>query len=451
MNKETRHKRFFHLTSIITDYFPAAGAHFLDMLMKNLLGNKILLRFFSHQSKRRIENLRKPNRFLIAADLNMGDAIISSSGVIALRKIFPQAEIDFVIKKSVKDLFSGDPDISNLFPIYQGAPYPTEVDLFKLSHIVDSKEYDLIINYSPMISDKTFGKNRVVNYSLMAAHLIRNEKFVKSINNVSYQAYLFIINLFRDYLPSGFNLSFEGSVIYLSEEAIESATEFLIRNNVPDELPIIMFNPDASAKFTMIPFDIQLDLLKRLCAFECTILLGAGHVEKYIERKLLRSLPEVNRKKIIIIPVEFKLDAYTALIDFADIFITGDTGPLHLAAARKYSQSQGGSLRNKTAVYSIFGSTPPRIYGFDSETPGFFAANQDAPSRVFVSEAVCRNITCINKLAKTCREVRCFQSLDINKIVSEVAGYLLRTMIYRNFEKNIIERYTVYYSPKPNL
>ena len=431
MDKKIQYKNFFHLSSIVTDFFPSSGAKMLDIIFKNLLGNKALLFFLTNQAAWRIKRTKKINRILVVSDLNIGDAIICSSGITALRKIFPQAEIDYVIKKSTKDFFNGNPDISNLFPIFIGAPFPTEEDLLELSLLIKNKKYDLAVNYSPMIDAKIYGKISVINYSLITAQLVRNEKFAKTINNISYRAYHLISDLFRNYLPSGFNDNFEGPSIYLSDEALETANKFLISNNVSGEIPVIMFNPEASAKYTRIPFNFQLDLLKRFVGFNCTILLGSGYVEKDIEQKLLLSLPAENRDKVVIVPAGFKLDAYTALIDYSDIYITGDTGPLHLAAARKYSSSDGNSLINKTAVFSIFGGTPSHIYAYDSKTPGFFAANQDAPSRAFIAPSPCRNITCINKLAKTCKTVRCFESLDIDEIVSESANHLENARKYR--------------------
>jgi ADP-heptose:LPS heptosyltransferase len=389
-----------------------------------LMGNNILLKFLLRQARKQIKKVKRFNRFLVAGDMNIGDAIIVSSGAAALRKIFPNAEIDLVTKKSMEYLLEGNPGISNLYPIYVGTPFPTENDLFELSKLADSKEYDLIINFSPMVADKIFGKKNIINFSLMAAELVKNENIEYSINNISFQTYKFIGDIFRDFVPNGFGNSFKGPNIYLSDDTIEHARSFLLNHGVPFDYPIIMFNPETSSKFTRIPSDIQINLLKRLTDFQCTVLLGAEHIERNIGQNLLNSLPPEKREKIILVPAVLKLDVYTALIDLVDIYITGDTGPLHLAAARKFSRGNGNSLRNKTAIFSVFGSTPSRIYGYDSKTPGFFAANQDAPSRVFVAGSPCRNITCINKSAKTCSKVRCFQSLDLNKIVSEAADYI---------------------------
>ncbi len=380
--------------------------------------------------------------------MNIGDAIIVSSGVAALREIFPNAEIDLVIKRSMEYLLGGNPDISNLYSIYVGSPFPTENDLFELSKLADSKEYDLIINFSPMVENKIFGKKNIINFSLMAAELVKNENIEYSINNISFQTYKFIGDIFRDFVPTGFGNSFKGPNIYLSDDAIENAETFLLNHGIFFDYPIIMFNPETSSKFTRIPLDIQINLLKKLTDLQCTILLGAGYIERDLGQNLLNSLSPDKREKIILVPATLKLDVYTALIDFVDVYITGNTGPLHLAAAHKFSRSNSNSLRNKTAVFSIFGSTPSRIYGYDSKTPGFFAANQDAPSRVFIAKSPCRNITCINKSAKTCSKVQCFQSLDLNKIVSEVVNYIETVQKYhrensRIFLQNIKQFFTL--------
>jgi len=424
MDKEVQFKKFFRLTSLITDIFPSGGSKFLDFALINMLSNPIVRGTVSSQAHRRVRGIESVSRILVAADLNIGDAIIVQAVILGLKEIFPGAEIDCVIKKSANDLIMGNPNIANLFPVYTSAPYPSEKDLKELAAISSKKDYDLVINFSPMIDDSIFRNPRVVNYTIMAAALVRNEKIVDEINNVVYQAHAFVGSVFRDRLPGNFGKSFKGIRVYLSDEAVEDAVGFLKDAMVSGDDPIVMFNPDASARFTRMPFELQLGLLRKLTGLDVTILLGAGHVEKYIEHELMYSLSPERRKKITVIPAHFKLDVYAALVDLADVFISGDTGPLHLAAARKFLRSSGRSLRNRTSIISVFGGTPPRIYGYDSEAPGFFPANQDAPSKTFVAENTCRNISCINKMAKTCREVRCFRGLQAVEIAEEARKHL---------------------------
>jgi hypothetical protein len=62
--------------------------------------------------------------------------------------------------------------------------------------------------------------------------------------------------------------------------------------------------------------------------------------------------------------------------------------------------------------------------GYDHFQPGYVPANQDAESHTFVSKSPCRNITCLNKMMKTCERLRCFESLDTQAILS-TAGKVL--------------------------
>ncbi len=186
-------------------------------------------------------------------------------------------------------------------------------------------------------------------------------------------------------------------------------------------------NPDTSSVYSRIPLSYQINLIKGLIRLPQVgaILLGSGHTEKDIEQQILRAIPYRERGKITIVPATMPLDAYAALIDLTDVFITGDTGPLHIAAARKIRTSGQRPLRNQTSIHSIFGATPARIYGYDSARTGFFPSNQDAPAYTYIADSPCRNITCINKSEKNCKTVRCFQNLNVQSIVREIESCLI--------------------------
>jgi hypothetical protein len=153
-------------------------------------------------------------------------------------------------------------------------------------------------------------------------------------------------------------------------------------------------------------------------------LLGAGHSWSGVGQRLVEAVPAALRGKLRIIPKQMPLDSYAALMDLADVFITGDTGPLHLAAARRYSRSGRHRFRNRTAVLSLFGATVPRMSGYDSSKPGYLPANQDAPSWCYQAVSPCRNISCLNKYFKTCRAVRCFERFDAGGLTELVASHL---------------------------
>jgi hypothetical protein len=143
-----------------------------------------------------------------------------------------------------------------------------------------------------------------------------------------------------------------------------------------------------------------------------------------IGQRLKALMPSRFISKVKLIPARLSLEAYAAVIDLCDVFISPDTGPLHIAAARKYSRTGRYEFSNRTAVQSYFGATPPRMSGYDSSQRGYLPANQDAPSWCHEAASACRNITCLNKIYKTCRQVRCFEDVDIAGMVRQIRDYL---------------------------
>jgi len=373
----------------------------------------------------------------VVGDLNIGDAVNLQVAVCALKRFFPDARIDYVVNRNAEPLIQGNPHISVLLPVFSGSPVPDDGDIEALRDAVQKEDYDVIFNFCPFFDASVFsgsaGGPIVIGPDAMVYMLLYGDHEKNRINNILYQADQFIYALLSDITGLERKRTFRGTTVYLSDDALVKAEEFLVHEGIFHGGPILLYNPDTTSPFTRIPLDYQADLLKRLLrsAGGVTILMGAGHVKKGIEQALLEMLPADMRGKIHIVPESIPLDCYVALIDLSDVYITGDTGPLHLASALKVSKSGRSVFRNRTAVFSIFGATSSRIYGYDSNLKGYLPSHQNASSNVYVSKSPCRNITCVNKRAKTCRKVRCFDYLDTEKIAGDVTDYLKRGTRFR--------------------
>ncbi len=79
-------------------------------------------------------------------------------------------------------------------------------------------------------------------------------------------------------------------------------------------------------------------------------------------------------ERVFMLPAEPRLRLLdtAALIDQADIFVTGDTGVMHLAAAakriRKGATTPPFVPRNSVKIIAIFGGTNPDIFGYNERT-----------------------------------------------------------------------------------
>jgi hypothetical protein len=292
--------------------------------------------------------------------------------------------------------------------------------------LIQDERYDLILSFCPYIGAKDIGISGTALVDIMshAPTVVRNERRPAVINHFAWQTYGFTLDLMslisRPLRPE----AFPGLPVRVGDAAVEDARRFVAEAGLPAGFPIVMLNPDAASPFTRVPDEILSGLLALIVRLDVVLLVGAGHTEAGIGERIVASLPSSLRSKARLVPTRLSLEAYTALIDLCDVFVTGDTGPLHLAAARKLSRTGRHPFRNRTAVLSIFGATPARMSGYDSVQPGYLPADQAAPSWSYTAESPCRNITCVNKVFKTCRAPRCFDAVDIAALAGRIQEYL---------------------------
>ncbi len=418
MEKNPIQDGFFRMTSRFTQLFPERGAKILDALFLPLLSNSMVIRHFHGQNQKKLRCIKSFDRLLVISDIHIGDSVLALSALSAVRDFFPGAQIDYVVKKSVAGFFQGHPDVSGVWPIFTGSQFPNQRDLLEIQELAG--EYDMVFNFCPFLEPRLFPEPGKVFHALSHAPIFaRNEREGAIPNHIAYQVHRFIYDLLSPLFPIRRGRPFEGPRVYLSAESIEEAGAFFMDRSGWAGEPVLFLNPDTASPFTRIPLAYQAELLNRLLEMPCRILIGEGHTEKGIGEKLFFSVPMLLRSKITLVPSSMPLETYTALIDWSDVFISGDTGPLHLAAAAKRDKSGKTLLRNRTSVFSVFGATPPRISGYAAR-PGYLDSAQDAPAYVYQSGSSCRNVTCMHKMAKMCDAAGCFQSLDLGRILSDI-------------------------------
>lgn len=384
---------------------------------------------FDRYNRKVMKRVKEFRRFLVVPDIHIGDAALAQSTLTAIHDFFPDAEIDYAINKMVAPIIEGNPDAARILPLFSNDRFPSSTEIGTLQEIIRKGRYDLCLMLCPFMRHKHLVDSRQPSVSLLShsATILRNENDPNLINHFSYQEYLFVRGVLSMVAKPVREDSFRGVRTTYSDDAIENASAFYRDAGLSPRIPIIMYNPDSACKYNMMPFVNQAALLQQIAGDtidETRILLGEGNTEAGIGARLLDSVPSELRSKIRIIPKSMRLEVYSALIDFADVFVSGDTGPLHLAASRRYSRTGNHQFRNRTAVLSFFGATMPRMSGYDSFQSGFLPSNQDAPSWCYQAGSRCRNITCLNKMFKTCKNVLCFEHVDVNGLATLVASYV---------------------------
>ncbi len=430
-------KMGYYALDRITDVFPTFAPKVFQRLFLATFGSALAYSLYLKKYRRQLFKTKSFNSILVVVDINIGDAVLLQNSISAVRNYFPGARIDYMCSQKGGELLPRIPSADNVYNVFTGGGVPSPKDAGVVRDIVITNEYSLILNFSPFVSKGmlSYGANVLQMYIPLSAYILNLWRVKAEQMHFSEIAYAFLEEFLSplevpasgnalEIVNNRENLASVGNVVYVQREDIRAANEFLLTRGVMPFDRLMMFNPDVTVKYSMIPFEAQAKILENILKTDEVdyALIGAAYFKKGIENDLVAAMPAELRKRIIIVPY-MSLGTYTALIDMCDVFLTGDTGPLHIAASRKKPIDKSDSLRNRTAVVSVIGPTDSRMFTYDSEKPGHMPACQDAPSRVFVGQAPCRNITCLNKTGKTCKEIRCFTNIDPDEISSYIVSY----------------------------
>ncbi|MDZ7724367.1 MAG: glycosyltransferase family 9 protein [candidate division KSB1 bacterium] len=230
--------------------------------------------------------------------------------------------------------------------------------------------------------------------------------------------------------PNKPRFKFKGTSIFLDKSALKARDIFVLENNITPADTLVFVNPDTSNVYTFIEPDFYISLIQ--------LLVDSGKIDKILlarsykfegsSSQIYNMLSPEHQKKTILLEKHAPLSVYASLVDLCDSYVTGDTGPMHIAAARKTLSNSEKPFTNKTSIISLFKATEPKIYGYSSDSNIMISANQDAPSRVFEIKVACKSITCtIQRITKSCNLSECgCAAASLNVI--EISKFILDSL-----------------------
>jgi hypothetical protein len=98
-----------------------------------------------------------------------------------------------------------------------------------------------------------------------------------------------------------------------------------------------------------------------------------GYTDPHAGQNLFKALARDFEGRVLLLPAEPRthlLDV-AAFIDQPDVFVSGDTGLMHLAATTKLLREDDNSdycPNNSVKIISLFGGTAPSFYGYNKRT-----------------------------------------------------------------------------------
>lgn len=320
----------------------------------------------------------KIRKILAVRTAYVGDIIMTIPVLRPLKEMFPYAKVSFLTGRREAEILKGNPYIDQIL-IYDALWfYPTDIwkgisDYFKMIRRLRNERFDLAIDFRGDIRDILFilflsGAYHRISYGVGGgSYLLTHVVPFKKINHkISYH-----LDILRSL---GGNINASKPEIYLSsaEEGFRKAV--FKANDILDSDLVVGIHPGGRKKLKCWYPGGYAELINRLIRdFAAKIVITGSPGEIDLVEKIKSQAPE----KTISLCGKTTLRELASLIRGFDLFITGDSAPMHIASALG------------TPLVAIFG--PSKSWETGPYGNPYRVVEKDFPCRFTCDENVCKH------------------------------------------------------------
>jgi heptosyltransferase-2 len=302
-----------------------------------------------------------PARILVVQPSWVGDAVMATPTLRALRLRYPNAEISYLMKRYVKPLYVGMPWADRLITYRTGKTKAKagKGKFFELAARLKSAKFDMAIllpnSFKAALICRMAKIKRVVGYDrdgrgfLLSDRLLAPKENGKFVPSPIIKYYMGLAN----YLGAGTrDLKME---LFVTGSERREAEEVLQRCGLPPTIerpgaqgqpPLIILNPGANYGAAKLwKAEHFASLADRFIDEQrATVLISAAPKE----RKIVEQIQSLMKRKAIDLSMQgLDLGSLKEIVRRCDLMVTNDTGPRHIAAAMD------------VPVVTVFGPTHP--------------------------------------------------------------------------------------------
>lgn len=281
---------------------------------------------FSDKWKKDVLNDKDIKRILLVNTTAMGDTLLSTPAIRAVRKEFSEAYIALLVHVKQKDVLKNNPRINELV-IYSGK----YKGLLRLIRRLRKKKFDLVIvlhandpDIVPIIY-LTGARYRVgwaeSKFSFLFTHTFKRpeNKILHTID----QRFGILESIGIE--PDSIDMEY-----FLDEKDRISADKFLRENDISTADTLIGIHPFGSLQSKSWPNYIEfIEKMFEDNRSKMVLIGGKRH-----EREVLENWPRIGNKIVSAVGKTY-VGETAALIEKCRVFVTTDSGPFHLAVALK--------------------------------------------------------------------------------------------------------------------
>ncbi len=279
-------------------------------------------------------------RILVRAPNWVGDAVMCTPALHCLRETFAEAEIYLLARPTVADLLKGHPSVDHMLVYEYRGEHAGFMGRVRLARALRAIHFDLAILFPNALDAALLaflaGIPRRYGYardgrSLLLTDAIPLSPGAKQLHQVRYYE-----ELVRSLCPSSIH---HPLLLHVSREDEDAASRLLSARGVSMDCVLLGVNPGSmyggAKRWLPERFaDAADQLVERLTTFgksggeaRCVIVGAPG------EERLGRQIADLMRTPPVVLSGRTSLGVLKAVIQRCRLFLTNDTGPMHIANA----------------------------------------------------------------------------------------------------------------------
>ncbi len=279
-------------------------------------------------------------RILIVRTDRIGDVVLSTPVIKALRAAYPKSYISMMVSPYAKDIVDGNPYLDEIIIYDKDVKHKSWWDSIRFASNLKKKKFDLAIILHPTNRAHliTFfaGVQRRIGYDRKLGFLLTDKiKHTKQLGQKHELEYN--LDLVRQL---GIEPRNKDLFMPIKEDSEKWVNELFIKEGIKNTDRLLAIHPGASCLSKIWPnerFAVVADRLIEKYGFKVLVVADSRHVN------LVQNVIKHMRHPAINLAGETSVSQLASLLKRCQLFISNDSGPMHIASAVG------------TAVISIFG------------------------------------------------------------------------------------------------
>jgi len=339
--------------------------------------------------------LAQAQTILVTFLMQLGDLILTTPFITALRNAAPNAKIVYLMDEKWLDIMKANPDIDEILTIDRKGKDNSFSALWRYSRKLRKRKFDFLINLNPSERCTFLAAFSGAKYKAGATPKAFRPFFDKVIklDHNKHAADRFLEVLQKLGVK---NLVHDGLKIVTTEKQRKEADNFFTSHNITSADKVIGFNIGSASMIKCWLPERFAQVADQMIEDGYKVVFLGSKAEKELVQKAVSHM----KHQPIIATGNFTVGVLVAVIHRLNLLITNDSGPMHMAVSQK------------TPIVALFGPSNPERFG----------PYQAKNTIVVTSQTPCSD--CPPKMKKQCEDWRCMKGISVQQVVDAARSLL---------------------------